>query len=467
MRRLAAIAITVLSLLCLVLWLPGNIDRAVQSAGSGETEGGISLDEVLAVNGCFDPGARAIDRNGGDAFSFDAKPGEMLGGDIAPSRSVLDPYPTFHSVAVDPENNITVISDSSRKGLMIYDRAAGGRSTGIARTLTEIRGPATGMTFIAGVAIDPARKEAYTVNNDIGDRMVVFSYDDEGNARPRRVLHVPHQAWGLSLNRDRDEMAVTVEASNMIVVYRREAKGEDAPLRVIRGARTGLGDPHGVYFDSVSNELIVANHGNKTTTGGGDESDESPRAARDARDRGGRGGVEFEEGSRGQASVPYRSREPYVGGHFYPPSITVYPGTAQGDVEPTRTIHGPHTELNWPMALDVDTVNNEIAVANSGANSILIFRRTDKGAAAPVRVIRGARTALDHPMGVSIDKKNNEIWVSNYNDHTAIVFSRTANGNVAPKRIIRNAPEGAPTSGFGNPGAIAYDSKRGEILVPN
>ena len=119
------------------------------------------------------------------------------------------------------------------------------------------------------------------------------------------------------------------------------------------------------------------------------------------------------------------------------------------------------------MALDVDTVNNEIAVANSGANSILIFRRTDKGDAAPVRVIRGARTALDHPMGVSIDKKNNEIWVSNYNDHTAIVFSRTANGNVAPRRIIRNAPEGAPTSGFGNPGAIAYDSKRGEILVPN
>jgi hypothetical protein len=47
------------------------------------------------------------------------------------------------------------------------------------------------------------------------------------------------------------------------------------------------------------------------------------------------------------------------------------------------------------------------------------------------------------------------------------VFARTANGDVAPKRIIRNAPAGSPTVGFGNPGAIAYDSKRDELLVPN
>ena len=47
------------------------------------------------------------------------------------------------------------------------------------------------------------------------------------------------------------------------------------------------------------------------------------------------------------------------------------------------------------------------------------------------------------------------------------MFARTANGDVAPKRIVRNAPAGSPTVGFGNPGAVAYDSKRDEILVPN
>jgi hypothetical protein len=70
-------------------------------------------------------------------------------------------------------------------------------------------------------------------------------------------------------------------------------------------------------------------------------------------------------------------------------------------------------------------------------------------------------------MGVAIDAQNDELWVTNYRDHSAVVFSRDANGNAAPKRVVRNAPPGTPAVGFGNPGAIAYDSKRKEILVPN
>ncbi len=70
-------------------------------------------------------------------------------------------------------------------------------------------------------------------------------------------------------------------------------------------------------------------------------------------------------------------------------------------------------------------------------------------------------------MGVTFDTKNDELWVTNYRDHSALVFPRTATGNVAPRRVVRNAPAGAPAVGFGNPGAIAYDTRRGEILVPN
>jgi hypothetical protein len=33
--------------------------------------------------------------------------------------------------------------------------------------------------------------------------------------------------------------------------------------------------------------------------------------------------------------------------------------------------------------------------------------------------------------------------------------------------VIRSAPAGTPTPGFGNPMALAYDSKRDELLVPN
>ncbi len=161
------------------------------------------------------------------------------------------------------------------------------------------------------------------------------------------------------------------------------------------------------------------------------------------------------------------SRAMSAGGHFLPPSLTVFQDSVKADTKPLRTIQGAHTQLNWPMGIDVDNEHEEIAVANNGDNSVLIFRRSAQGDAVPVRVIRGTRTGIVSPMGVAIDAKNDEIWVANYGDHTAAVFSRTAAGNATPKRIVRNAPAGTPTSGFGNPYAVAYDSKRDQLLVPN
>ena len=349
-------------------------------------------------------------------------------------------------MALDTQNNQVWMSDSNRMRLLAYDRRPGAKLDEIAQPLRQIRGPATGMMFIAGVAVDAGRREVYVVDNDIGDRMQVFPYDAEGNARPKRILHVPHQAWGISLNLKRNEIAITVQSSNMVVIYQREASGAEAPLRVLRGANTGLADPHGVYFDAVNNELVVSNHGNWT-----------PRRLRGRASRIGSG---FDTDSPAtQTSL--------AAGRFELPSIRTYPGEAQGDAEPARTIQGPLTQLNWPMGIDVDTAHNEIAVANNGDNSVLVFRRGDRGNVAPLRVLRGARTGIVGPVGIAVDAANDELWVANYSDHSAVVFSRTANGNVAPKRILRNAPAGSPTLGFTNPGAVAYDSKRDQILVPN
>ena len=367
----------------------------------------------------------------------------IAGGDVPPARVIADPYPTLHSVAVDAVNDRVFVSDPNRHAVWSYDRRAASKGSEAVTPLTGIRGPATGMMFIAAVTVDPAAREIYTVDNDIGDRMMVFPYDADGNAKPIRALSVPHQAWGLSINPVRKEIAVSVEGPREIVVYAQNANGSDPPLRMIRGPRTGLGDPHGVFFDSKNNEIVVANHGNQN----GRET--APGSVAPARRGGG--------GERGAL----------VGGRFDEPSITVYPGEATGDVAPVRRIQGSKTGLNWPMAISVDVGHDEIAVANSGDSSIRIFGRTASGDAAPVRVIKGARTGIHGPMGVTFDVKNDELWVANYGDHTALVFARTAAGDVAPKRIVRNAPAGSPTVGFGNPGAVAYDSKRDELLVPN
>jgi DNA-binding beta-propeller fold protein YncE len=361
-----------------------------------------------------------------------------IGGELPPVRLVTDPYPTFNGIALDSTNNRIAMSDENRKSVVVYDRENGDSSSSVTPPLHQIIGPDSQIGYIAGVTFDPAHREIYAVNNDLDDRIVVFDDDAHGDTKPKRRLYVPHQAWGLSLNSAADQFAISVQQLSMVAIYRREAEGLEAPLRIIEGPDTGLADPHGIHWDVKDHELVVANHGNSSVI-----------ASYSAYDAG------------------VSSRALPVGGHFLPPSLTVFQDGAQANAKPLRTIQGEHTHLNWPMGIDVDTEHDEIAVADNGDNSILIFRRSASGDTAPVRILRGPRTGIVSPMGVAIDVKNDEIWVANYGDHTAAVYSRTANGDVLPKRIIRNAPRGTPTGGFGNPYAVAYDSKRDQLLVPN
>jgi DNA-binding beta-propeller fold protein YncE len=360
------------------------------------------------------------------------------GGDIIPLRQVSDPYPVFNGIAIDPENNLVAMSDVNRKSLMSYARSAESKRGEITAPQRQIFGPLTNVGFVAGILLDPERREIMTLNNDIEDTMVVMPYDAQGNAAPKRMLSVPHQSWGLAMSRTHQELAVTVEIQEAVVIYKRDAQSVEAPMRVVRGPNTGLADPHGIYWDDRNNEIGVANHGNY------------------------RGLVK----DVGAGCVPTETAEPETG-EVQPPSIRVFSGDARGDVKPLRTIQGDKTHLDFPMALTEDPANNEMAVANNGGNSVLVFARTADGNVAPIRVLSGPKTGINRPMGVAIDAVNNELWVSNFVDHTALVFDRKARGNVAPKRIIRSAPEGTPTPGFGNPQAVAYDSKRQQILVPN
>ena len=355
-----------------------------------------------------------------------------LGGDLSSLRCIADPYPTFNGIAVDPQQNLVVMSDTNRKSLLFYDRTTGGKSFEETPPLRQIAGPQTQIGFVAGVLLDSQRHEVYSVNNDIEDTLTVFSYDDQGNATPKRLLAVPHQAYAIGYSRASDEIAVSVQSLDAVVFYRREAKGVEAPVRSLIGRDTGLADPHGIYLDDLNKEIIVANHGNW---------------------------------AEGDVSAP--SEDDREGGQFQNPSIKVFAAAASGNAKPIRGIAGLRTGLNWPMQIAVDTEHNEIAVANNGDHSVLIFRRTDSGDVAPVRVLGGPKTGINRPMSVAIDPRNNELWVANFGDHTALVFDRQAKGNAAPKRIIRNAPAGTPTIGFGNPMAAAYDTRRQEILVPN
>ena len=90
------------------------------------------------------------------------------------------------------------------------------------------------MMFVAGISLDPVNREVFAVNNDIGDRMEVFSYDMEGNIKPKRVLSVPHGVWGVSFNASGKRWLISIEHPNTVVVYRRDARERGAATRAAR-----------------------------------------------------------------------------------------------------------------------------------------------------------------------------------------------------------------------------------------
>jgi DNA-binding beta-propeller fold protein YncE len=367
----------------------------------------------------------------------DWPPADVQGGDIMPVRTVFDPYPTFDAVAVDPAAGRAFFTDSSLSSLLSYNTSAGGTSKEITEPETRVAGPDSGIGFIAGMDVDPERKEVYAVNND-GGGVVVFGYDQTGAVRPVRQLETPHQSWDASVSVQRNEVAVSVQQLHGIVIYKRGASDMEPPLRSIRGYATGLADPHGLDFDDDRKELVVANHGNWTEL-------------------------------RPYSPYDPLSKDPpsYQPGRFDPPSITIFAASAAGNAKPLRTITGTRTGLNWPMGVEVDAQRDEIAVANYGDNSVRFYRRSAEGNVEPVRLLKGSRTGIVGPVDVTVDATRNELWVANYADHTAVVFDRDARGDAVPKRIVRNAPPGTPSLAFTNASATAYDSKRDALIVPN
>jgi 6-phosphogluconolactonase (cycloisomerase 2 family) len=344
-----------------------------------------------------------------------------------PVRQLWDTDPAYTAIAVDTRSDEVVLQDGNTWSIKIFDRSENTPPTA-ARSEPKrmIVGGKSEIQFNSGVYVDPANGDIYSVENDTGDAIVVFSHDARGDTEPKRELHVIHRAFAIDVDEVKQEMYVTVNHPPQVAVYRKMASGDEKPLRVLRGDRTRLSDVHGVAVDIKNQLLFVNSWGNITT----------------------------------EANVS--------GGRNELPSIAVYPLNAGGDVAPLRVIEGPRTQMNWPGTMTVDPESGDLYVANDLGHSVLVFHgRTDQGDVAPARVIKGSRTGLRYPSGVAIDRKNRELWVSNFGNASATVYPLMASGDVAPLRTIRSAPQGKKSLNFGKTASVAYDTKREEILVPN
>jgi 6-phosphogluconolactonase (cycloisomerase 2 family) len=347
-----------------------------------------------------------------------------------PLRFIKDPNPSFSAVAVDSDSNMLVVSDENLFRIMEYDRRD---NTPPRARLSEpkrvISGTNTKAEMICGVYIDPKTKEIYALNGDTQNWMPVFSTDARGNAAPTRALNIPGHPFQMAADEEKQLLYMTIQSDNQISVYRKQATGAEKPLRTIEGNDTQLEDPHGLALDLKNKVMFISNFGN----------------------------IDYIRAADG------RGRS----GKFEPPSITVYPMEGAGNIKPVRIIEGPKTLLNWPAHMVFSEERQELFVANDADNSILVFRASDQGDVAPIRIIKGPKTRIKNPPGLALDAKLGELYVANMGRPSISVFPLTANGDVAPSREIRGGPADAQGLMIGNPGAVGYDSKREQILVPN
>ena len=321
-----------------------------------------------------------------------------------PARNIRDTAPTFSSVGVDAVRNEVYLQDSNRWSIRVFSRLDNAKP---GEPPTEprrvISGPTSDVQFNSCVWVDPGSGDIYTVENDTGDSIVVFANRATGDAEPLRKLKVTHRAQSMTIDDATGELFLSVQYPPQVAVYSKTASGDAKPIRLIEGPKTRFSDVHGIAIDTKNKLLYVNNWGN----------------------------------------------------------VSDYKVAGSGHFE------GAKTQLDWPGAMSVDPDTGDLYVANDMGQSILVFRRTDRGDVAPARVVKGPRTHLSYPAGVFVDARNKELWASNLGNSTATVYPLTADGDVAPLRMIRGAEENKQSLKFGKTEALAYDSKREEILVPN
>ncbi len=216
-----------------------------------------------------------------------------------------------------------------------------------------------------------------------------------------------------------DEISVPQGFAGAVLTFRGDSSGEVAPLRVIQGPKTQIGDPSRLATDPANNEIYV----------------------------------------------PLGSR------------VLVFPREGNGNIAPTRILEGPDTQLG-AGALAVDALHNLlIAVGNPGGGGpsrgtqILMFDRTASGNAKPLRVVGGPKTKLTTtggpftiyaPKGRILVPIRGDIPTSEMMapDSFLGVWNESDNGDVAPHWTI-----GGPRGVFEMIRGVAVNAKYKEVIV--
>jgi len=256
------------------------------------------------------------------------------------------------------------------------------------------------------------------------------------------MTHLSRTTHGIAYDTTHDEIVAPNPLAAAIVIFRGGASGEEAPIRTIQGARSGLSRPETVAVDEKNDELFVGDPGDRR--------------------------------------------------------VLVYKRDADGDAKPLRTIQGPKTKLLQVVGIAVDP-NRDVLVVSSysrlpgGVTGLLIFGRTDDGDVAPRRVIAGPRSGITRLRQIALDPETGKIYAAVINneylppydiDHPrrgldpnvdlpspwntgtegfiGVWDDEKDDGDAPPRSLIKGR-----STGIVHPAGVTFNARDGEVIAPD
>ena len=256
------------------------------------------------------------------------------------------------------------------------------------------------------------------------------------------MTHLSRTTHGIAYDSTNDEIIAPNPLAAAVVIFRGGATGEEAPIRTIQGARSGLSRPETVAVDEKNNEIFVGDPGDRR--------------------------------------------------------VLVYARDADGDARPLRTIQGPKTKLLQVVGIAVDP-NRDVLVVSTysrlpgGVTGLLIFGRTDQGDVAPRRVIAGPRSGITRLRQIALDAETGKIYAAVINNEylppydidkprrgldpnaelpspwntgsegfIGVWDDENDDGDVPPRSLIKGR-----STGIVHPAGVTFNARDGEVIAPD
>ncbi len=260
-------------------------------------------------------------------------------------------------------------------------RLLAGQRTLLGRTMHDIRYDAVNDEFM--------------VTNPFAQAILVYKGDADGDAAPIRIIQgsKTQLAGAVYSGLDRLEVdpvnnEIIVGIGPAIMVFPRTANGDVAPLRILKGPKTLLRGAQTVVADPIANVLVA--------------------------------GGNYAGGSSGQMG------DLGAGG-----GMATYPRTANGDIPPRTIITGPKTEIVRINQMALIPSRGWIVATQPGAGGeaepkntfVGVWHVNDNGDIAPKWKIGGPKTTLKKPRGVTVNLKDKEIIVADMRTNSVLTFS--------------------------------------------